>query len=169
LNADQCANAAANARAKFASKAPRFPSREACERNFAAAGCGSGFKGAEGWAGKKSAIYFSPRQAGFRVLVSSPGDAGDTPFALDPLIRFSPRSIMRKDTRIGPKIAYNARVSLLAQPGRREHLAWTCPPSKLRLSPMAVGKGERLAILCDMALQAFGAKVCKRLDRRSDA
>src|ERR1019366_8652508 len=53
LNAEQCANAAANAQAEFEEKGPRFPSREACERVFAAGGCNLGFKGAEGWAGKK--------------------------------------------------------------------------------------------------------------------
>jgi uncharacterized protein YgiB involved in biofilm formation len=66
LNAEQCANAAANAQAEFEEKAPRFPSREARERVFAAGGCNLGFKGAEGWAGKKAGICFSPRQAGFR-------------------------------------------------------------------------------------------------------
>jgi hypothetical protein len=117
LNAEQCATATANARAEFEEKAPRFPSRDACERVFSAAGCSLGFKGAEGWAGKKSAIYFSPRQAGFRVLVSSPRDATVTPFALGPLIRFSPRSILRKDTRIDPRIAHNARESWRSRPG----------------------------------------------------
>lgn len=117
LNAEQCANATANGRAEFEEKAPRFPSRDACERVFATAGCSLGFKGAEGWAGKKSAIYFSPRQAGFRILVSSPRDATVTPLALGPLIRFSPRSVLRKDTRIDPKIAHNARDSWRAQPG----------------------------------------------------
>jgi hypothetical protein len=117
LSAEQCANAAANARAEFEEKALRFPSRDACQRVFAAAGCELGFKGAEGWAGKKSGIYFSPRQAGFRVRLSSPRDATVTPFALGPRIQFSPRSISRKDTRIDPRTARNARDSWRGQPG----------------------------------------------------
>ncbi len=117
LSSEQCANAAANARAEFEEKALRFPSRDACQRVFAASGCELGFKGAEGWAGKKSGIYFSPRQAGFRVLVSSPRDATVTPFVLGPRINFSPRSILRKDTRIDPQTAHNARDSWRAQPG----------------------------------------------------
>ncbi len=116
LKAEQCANAVANAQAEFEEKAPRFPSREACERAFTSKGCSVGFIGAEGWAGKKSGIYFSPRQTGFRVLVSSPLDMTVTPFALGPRISFSPRSILRKDTRINPEIAHNARDSWRAPP-----------------------------------------------------
>ena len=52
----------------------------------------------------------------FADLVSSPRDATVTPLALGPLIRFSPRSVLRKDTRIDPKIAHNARDSWRAQP-----------------------------------------------------
>ncbi len=37
------------------------------------------------------------------------------------------------------------------------------------LSPIPVELQEQLAIHCDKALQAFGAKLCKRLVRRSDA
>jgi hypothetical protein len=98
-----------------------------------------GFKGAEGWAGKKSGIYFSPRHAGFRVLAPSPRDATVAPFALGPRIRFSPRSILRKDTRIDPQIAHNARDAWRARPGarRREHLAWT------RLLPRAIASRRR--------------------------
>ena len=40
---------------------------------------------------------------------------------------------------------------------------------KRRSSPIAVEMGERLAIFCDKALQAFGAKLRKRLVRNSDA
>lgn len=116
LKPEQCANAVANAQAEFEEKAPRFPSRDACERVFASAGCSVGFKGAEGWAGKKSGIYFSPRQAGFRVMVSSPSDMTVTPFALGPRITFSPRSILRKDTRINPQTAHEARGSWRLQP-----------------------------------------------------
>ena len=116
LTPEQCANAVANAQAEFEEKAPRFPSREACERVFASAGCSVGFKGADGWAGKKSGIYFSPRQAGFRVMVSSPSDMTVTPFALGPRITFSPRSILRKDTRINPQTAHEARGSWRLQP-----------------------------------------------------
>ncbi len=117
LSAEQCANAAANARAEFEEKALRFPSRDACQRVFAASGCELGFKGAEGWAGKKSGIYFSPRQAGFRVLMSSPRDATVTPFVLGPRINFSPRSILRKDTRIDPRTAHYTRDSWRGQAG----------------------------------------------------
>ena len=57
----------------------------------------------------------------------------------------------------------------LALMRRIDELHLKLPFCKRRSSPMAVEMGERLAILCDKALQAFGAKLCKRLVRRSDA
>ncbi len=86
FNAQQCATAAANSQAEFEEKAPRFPSREACEKVFATAGCSVGFKGSEGWEGKKSGIYFSPRQQGFRVVATSGRDMAVTPFTSGPEI-----------------------------------------------------------------------------------
>jgi hypothetical protein len=38
---------------------------------------------------------------------------------------------------------------------------------KRRSSPMSVETEERVAILCDKALQAFGAKLCQRLVQRA--
>src|ERR1019366_856762 len=61
LSAEFCANAAANARSEFDEKAPRFPTRDGCEGVFGRGGCSLGFSGAEGWAGKKSGVYFSSR------------------------------------------------------------------------------------------------------------
>ena len=61
LSAEQCSNAATNVQAVFEPKAPRFPTRAACERVFPFADCSLGFEGAGGWVGKRSAIYFSPR------------------------------------------------------------------------------------------------------------
>lgn len=105
LSAEQCANAAANTQAEFDEKAPRFPSREACERLFRGAGCSVGFKGADGWAGKRSGVYFQPRQAGFHVNVVSEREMTATPQVLGPSIGFSPRTILRKDTRIDQRFA----------------------------------------------------------------
>ena len=61
LSGELCANAAANAQAEFDEKAPRFPTREACERAFGSSRCSVGFSGAHGWAGKKSGVYISLR------------------------------------------------------------------------------------------------------------
>jgi hypothetical protein len=109
LTAEQCANAAANAQAEFDEKAPRFSTREVCERVFARAGCSVGFSGSGGWEGKKSDIYFTPRQQGFRVSIGRERDVSVTPFTLGPAMGFSRRSILRRDTRIDPHIARHAR------------------------------------------------------------
>jgi uncharacterized protein YgiB involved in biofilm formation len=115
LSAELCTNAAANAQAEFEEKAPRFPSREACQRAFASAGCSVGFKGSDGWAGKKSGIFFTPRQSGFLVTVSSERDMTVVPYAAGASIGFSRRSILRKDTRIDPRIAAKARENWRAR------------------------------------------------------
>lgn len=120
FNAQQCANAAANSQAEFEEKAPRFPSREACEKVFAAARCSVGFKGSQGWEGKKSGIYFSPRQQGFRVEASSGRDMAVTPFTAGPEIRFSPRPIAKRETAINPNAGRSARDSWRAQPVARD-------------------------------------------------
>jgi len=108
LSNEQCANAAANAQAEFDEKAPRFPSREACEKSFSG-GCSLGFKGAEGWTGKKGGIYFSPRLQGFRVVVASERDMTVTPVSSGAAVNFSPRTILRKDTHINFADAHRAR------------------------------------------------------------
>jgi hypothetical protein len=109
LSGELCANAAANARSEFEEKAPRFPMREACERAFGGGGCSLGFSGAAGWAGKKSGVYFSPRQAGFRILVSPKLGMIVVPYVAGKVIGFSSRTILRKDTHIDLKTARQAR------------------------------------------------------------
>jgi hypothetical protein len=108
LSAEFCANAAANARSEFDEKAPRFPTRDACEGAFDRGGCSLGFSGADGWAGKKSGVYFSPRQAGFRILVSPKHDMIVVPYVRGKLIGFSARTIVRRDTHIDLKTARQA-------------------------------------------------------------
>jgi hypothetical protein len=108
LDATKCANAAANAQAEYEERAPRFASREACERIFAAAGCSPSLRGGEA---------FSPRQAGFRVVVMSWREQTTTPIVAGPKISFQPRSILRRDVYVHPKVA---RFS----PG-----SWSAPPS----------------------------------------
>ncbi|HXY59936.1 MAG TPA: DUF1190 domain-containing protein [Methylocystis sp.] len=110
IPAERCAIAAANARAEFEEKAPRFEARQTCERAFAA-GCSIGFKGADGWAGKRSGVYFSPRQAGFRIIAASEREMTVTPFVLGPPIRFSARSILTRNVGIDPRAARSARES----------------------------------------------------------
>jgi uncharacterized protein YgiB involved in biofilm formation len=115
FTSEQCANAAANSKAEFEEKAPRFPSREACEKFFPEAGCSLGFKGADGWAGKKSGIYFSPRQQGF-IVAPSGRDAVTTPFTAGPHIDFSSRSIAKKNASVNSAIGQKARESWRAEP-----------------------------------------------------
>ena len=118
LTAEQCANAAANARAEFDEKTPHFPTRDACERVFAGAGCSLGFAGSDGWAGKKSGIYFTPRQSGFRVSVASDRDMTVVPFTAGPPVTYAPRSVLTRDTQINPVTARHARDSWRARPTR---------------------------------------------------
>lgn len=125
LSAELCANAAANAQAEFDEKAPRFQTRTECEQLFARGGCSIGFSGALGWAGKKSAIYFVPRQFGFRITVSSQRQMVVVPFVAGKEISFSPRTILKKDTWINPSVARHARET------------W-----RDRVSPEAVGQAE---------------------------
>ena len=108
LSAEFCANAAANARSEFDEKAPRFPTRDGCEGVFGRSGCSLGFSGADGWAGKKSGVYFSPRQAGFRILVSPKHDMIVVPYVMGKVIGFSARTIMRRNTSIDLKTARQA-------------------------------------------------------------
>jgi hypothetical protein len=115
FTSEQCANAAANSKAEFEEKAPRFPNREACEKLFPEPGCSLGFKGADGWAGKKSGIYFSPRQQGF-IVAPSGRDAVTTPFTGGPHIDFSPRSIAKKNASVNSAIGQKARESWRAEP-----------------------------------------------------
>ncbi len=106
LPREQCANAAANAQAEFEEKAPRFPTREACARSFPRSGCSIGFSGADGWAGKKSGLYFAPRQTGFRI---SGRDLSVVPYVEGPYIPFSRRTIVRKEIGINAQRAREAR------------------------------------------------------------
>lgn len=109
ISAPICANAAANARAEFDEKAPRYPTREACDRVFPRDRCSVGFSGADGWAGKRSAIYFSPRMFGFRINVLSEREAYVTPMITGPGISFSRRTAMRRDTGVDFAVARQAR------------------------------------------------------------
>ncbi|HMK90999.1 MAG TPA: DUF1190 domain-containing protein [Methylocystis sp.] len=109
LNVEQCENAETNSRAEFDEKAPRFHSRTECERYFRVAGCSVGFRGSAGWAGRKTGIYFAPRQIGFRVRVVSPREMTVRPYTLGPEIGFAPRSILKRDAGIDPRIAHGTR------------------------------------------------------------
>jgi uncharacterized protein YgiB involved in biofilm formation len=116
FSAEQCANAVANSRAEFEEKAPRFPTREACERLFKEVGCSLGFKGADGWAGKKSGLYFSPRQLGF-TMTPSGRDGVTAPFTSGPPVAFSTRTIARRDAGVNFAVGQKARDSWRAEPG----------------------------------------------------
>jgi hypothetical protein len=99
---DICGFAHANAEAEFEEKAPRYPTRSLCEQVFGAGACSLGFRGADGWAGKKKAIYFSPRQQGFRMTINS--DHGITVVPLGaPGLHFSRRSALHQDASINPR------------------------------------------------------------------
>ncbi|MBG0811716.1 DUF1190 domain-containing protein [Methylosinus sp. H3A] len=101
--AEVCAFAETNAAAEFEEKAPRFPQRALCEQIYGAGGCSLGFVGADGWVGKKTAVFFSPRQRGFRVTARSERDVTVTPMAGD--LQFVTRSALRRDASINPKAA----------------------------------------------------------------
>jgi len=101
--AEVCAFAETNAAAEFEEKAPRFPQRGHCEQVYRAGGCSLGFLGADGWAGKKTAVYFSRRQRGFRITARSERDVIVTPLAGD--LQFVPRSALRRDASINPRAA----------------------------------------------------------------
>ena len=144
LSAEQCSNAATNAQAEFEAKAPRFPTRAACERVFLVAGCSLGFKGAAGWIGRKSAIYFSPRQAGFRVSGSSSRDVTATPFLVGREVRFSSRTIMKKDTGIDARVAQHARESWIGQMNGRQSIL-SGSAATLGMDAPRCGRTRRLA------------------------
>ena len=110
ISSEFCANAAANAQAEFDEKAPRFPSRDSCERVHGAGRCNLGFGGG----GKSGGVFFTPRMQSFAVKVVSDRDMSVTPVV--GLISVSPRSILRRDTHINPAIATQARHNL--QPPR---------------------------------------------------
>lgn len=96
-----CANAEKNAAAEFEEKAPRFPTRNACEQALHLP-CAIGFRGAAGWSGRKDAVYFTARQQGFRVTPSPTGhDVTVTPLAGN--LSFSSRSAVRLDVAISPQ------------------------------------------------------------------
>ncbi len=118
LPPEQCANAAANAQAEFEEKAPRFPTRDACAKFFPHAGCSIGFSGADGWAGKKSGLYFVPRQTGFRISVR---ELSVVPYTDGPYIPFRHRTILNKAMGINSEKAREARKNWHPQaaPGDR--------------------------------------------------
>lgn len=101
LPAEVCNFADMNSAAEFDEKAPRFPSRDICERSYGS--CSLGFRGADGWAGRKNAIFFSPRRQGFRITVKSEHDVTVVPTNAG--INFSPRSALRRDASINPRSA----------------------------------------------------------------
>jgi uncharacterized protein YgiB involved in biofilm formation len=98
LDGTLCANAAANAEAEFDEKAPRFPTRHACEAAFGAGRCELGLAGTSGWSGEKRGVYFTPRQAGFRVTVRSQSDMTVLPSMSGRELGFAPRSILKLET-----------------------------------------------------------------------
>lgn len=104
LPAEICANADANAAAEFDEKAPRFPTRSACEAAYHS--CAVGFRGAEGWAGRKGAVYFTPQRQGFRVTFKSAREASVTPVA--PGLYFSSRTAVKRDVAIRANAAGSA-------------------------------------------------------------
>lgn len=97
LSAEICDNAEKNAAAEFEEKAPRFPTRQACE-TARHGPCAVGFSGAGGWTGHKADVYFTPRQQGFRVTVKSEREATTAPLASG--LSFSPRTALRRDIAI---------------------------------------------------------------------
>lgn len=102
MPSDICGYAQLNAEAEFEEKAPRYPSRSLCEQAFGGGACSLGFRGAEGWAGKKNGIYFSPRQQGFRVTIKSDHDVTVVPLGA-PGLSFSPRSALHRDASVNPR------------------------------------------------------------------
>ena len=106
ISSEFCANAQANAQAEFDEKAPRFPSRDSCERVHGAGRCNLGFGGG----GKSGGVFFTPRMQSFAVKVVSERDMSVTPVVGS--ISVSPRSILRRDTHINPAIATQARHNL---------------------------------------------------------
>lgn len=101
IPAEICAFADQNSAAEFEEKAPRFPTRAVCEKSFG--GCQLGFRGADGWAGRKGGVYFSPRRQGFRLIIKSEHDATVVPTS--PGLSFAPRSALRRDASINPRTA----------------------------------------------------------------
>jgi uncharacterized protein YgiB involved in biofilm formation len=99
-----CSNAAANSTAEFNEKAPRFSARAECEQVFRD-GCSVGIKGAAGWEGKKSGIYFQPRQRGFAVQVLSEQNITVTPLTAGGRVKFSSRSALGRNVRVDHKAA----------------------------------------------------------------
>lgn len=106
LSPEVCANASANASAEFEEKAPRFPDRQACEHVFHA-GCSLGFRGEAGFGGRRDAIFFTPRQQGFRIIIRSGGDIRVTPVGA--VGNFSSRSALTRDASIRPRGARDYR------------------------------------------------------------
>ena len=102
-----CVNAEANARAEFDEKAPRFPSRDACERMFGRGKCSLGFGGVNGGRARTSRVHFVPRLASFIIKVQSDRDIAVTPVITG--LTVSARTALRRDTHINPEISNQAR------------------------------------------------------------
>jgi uncharacterized protein YgiB involved in biofilm formation len=117
LSPEICGNAEANAAAEFEEKAPRFATRGACEQAHASASCSIGFRGADGWAGRKNAVYFTLRQQGFLVTVKSEHDVVTVPLATG--LTFSPRSALRRDASIKPQASRNQPATIPPRAGGR--------------------------------------------------
>ncbi len=88
---DICAHAAANAAAEFEEKAPRFPTRAACERTLGGP-CAISLRGG---------VAFTPRQDGFRIVMRGAQDVTTTPLARG--LTFSSRTALRRSTSIDPR------------------------------------------------------------------
>ena len=111
LTAELCANAEANSAAEFDEKVVRFDSRSACEQAFPRER-ELGFQHVAGGPASKSGAYFTPRQEGFRVIARSSQDMTATPISAG--LRFTPRSILRRDTHVDPDIVRQSGRAIAA-------------------------------------------------------
>jgi hypothetical protein len=99
-NPQLCGYAEKNAAAEFEEKAPRFPTRAACESALRQP-CAIGFNHAGAWSDHRRSIYFTPRQDGFRIIEASGRDPAVTPVAGS--LAFQPRPVTRLDVKISPQ------------------------------------------------------------------
>ncbi len=97
-----CSYAEKNAAAEFEEKAPRFPSRAACEKALKRP-CAIGFSSRGGWSERQHGLYFTPRQDGFRVVESFGRDP--TVMPVSGSLPFQPRSTTRLEVSISPQAA----------------------------------------------------------------
>jgi uncharacterized protein YgiB involved in biofilm formation len=102
-----CSNASANAAAEVNEKAPRFSTRAECVQVFRD-GCSVGIKGAAGWAGKKSGVYFQPRQRGFAIQVLSDRNITVTPLIAGGSVKFGSRSALSRNVHVDHQAAQHS-------------------------------------------------------------